>query len=120
MIRRPPRSTLFPYTTLFRSHYNNVALPGSTTDQGIVGAPPSDPYKGANLRVWAPDFQPSVAKQWNFSIQHELTNATSLQLGYVGQYADNLAQPMWLIQSMNPVAVPDPAHPGKFIIQTTP
>ena len=102
------------------THYNNVALPGSTTDQGIVGAPPSDPYKGANLRVWAPDFQPSVAKQWNFSIQHELTNATSLQLGYVGQYADNLAQPMWLIQSMNPVAVPDPAHPGKFIIQTTP
>src|SRR5271167_5052048 len=23
MIRRPPRSTLFPYTTLFRSNYNN-------------------------------------------------------------------------------------------------
>src|SRR2546427_8879834 len=22
MIRRPPRSTLFPYTTLFRSHYD--------------------------------------------------------------------------------------------------
>src|SRR5436305_9011716 len=22
MIRRPPRSTLFPYTTLFRSHWN--------------------------------------------------------------------------------------------------
>src|SRR5206468_8948346 len=24
MIRRPPRSTLFPYTTLFRSHANGV------------------------------------------------------------------------------------------------
>src|SRR2546426_8611839 len=24
MIRRPPRSTLFPYTTLFRSHWANV------------------------------------------------------------------------------------------------
>src|SRR3712207_7807632 len=24
MIRRPPRSTLFPYTTLFRSYYNQV------------------------------------------------------------------------------------------------
>src|SRR3712207_7824599 len=24
MIRRPPRSTLFPYTTLFRSYQNNV------------------------------------------------------------------------------------------------
>src|SRR3712207_9288858 len=24
MIRRPPRSTLFPYTTLFRSGYNSI------------------------------------------------------------------------------------------------
>ena len=31
MIRRPPRSTLFPYTTLFRS------CPGS--DQYVLGAP---------------------------------------------------------------------------------
>src|SRR5258708_29132738 len=28
MIRRPPRSTLFPYTTLFRSHVYHVALRG--------------------------------------------------------------------------------------------
>src|SRR2546430_9855339 len=26
MIRRPPRSTLFPYTTLFRSQYSGVGL----------------------------------------------------------------------------------------------
>src|SRR2546429_2919010 len=26
MIRRPPRSTLFPYTTLFRSLYNPISL----------------------------------------------------------------------------------------------
>src|SRR3712207_8656652 len=26
MIRRPPRSTLFPYTTLFRSHADAVAV----------------------------------------------------------------------------------------------
>src|SRR2546429_7039131 len=26
MIRRPPRSTLFPYTTLFRSHSGGIAL----------------------------------------------------------------------------------------------
>src|SRR3712207_8459026 len=25
MIRRPPRSTLFPYTTLFRSYYTDLA-----------------------------------------------------------------------------------------------
>src|SRR6266498_4614906 len=27
MIRRPPRSTLFPYTTLFRSHDHPVSVP---------------------------------------------------------------------------------------------
>src|SRR5690349_24123330 len=26
MIRRPPRSTLFPYTTLFRSHLEHLAV----------------------------------------------------------------------------------------------
>src|SRR5256886_10758774 len=29
MIRRPPRSTLFPYTTLFRSNFNNTDLAGN-------------------------------------------------------------------------------------------
>ncbi len=82
------------------THYNNVALPASTTDQGIVGAVAGDPYAGANLRVWEPNFQPSIARQWNFSIQHELSNSTSLQVGYVGQYANHLAQPMWLIQNI--------------------
>src|SRR2546430_13685062 len=33
MIRRPPRSTLFPYTTLFRSHRRRRAgLPGGRRD----------------------------------------------------------------------------------------
>src|SRR2546430_12522215 len=31
MIRRPPRSTLFPYTTLFRSQQNSAAHRFSTT-----------------------------------------------------------------------------------------
>src|SRR5438876_3017780 len=29
MIRRPPRSTLFPYTTLFRSHHLQLSLPAA-------------------------------------------------------------------------------------------
>src|SRR2546426_8485339 len=32
MIRRPPRSTLFPYTTLFRSHV--LALPAHVAELG--------------------------------------------------------------------------------------
>src|SRR5258706_7376837 len=41
MIRRPPRSTLFPYTTLFRSHAitkqpSATAWLGETSDEPIV------------------------------------------------------------------------------------
>ncbi len=100
--------------------YNNVALPATTTGQGVVGSVPGNPYASASVRLWEPNFQPSIARQWNFSIQHQLSNSTSLQVGYVGQYANHLANPMWLIQSMNPVLVPDPNNPGQFIIQTTP
>src|SRR5256886_10527261 len=32
MIRRPPRSTLFPYTTLFRSDEQSGQLPGRNLD----------------------------------------------------------------------------------------
>src|SRR3712207_7947671 len=35
MIRRPPRSTLFPYTTLFRSD-DETAAPATTTDTGAT------------------------------------------------------------------------------------
>src|SRR3712207_8695663 len=35
MIRRPPRSTLFPYTTLFRSHL--AAVDGMSTDGAAGG-----------------------------------------------------------------------------------
>src|SRR5437899_9593997 len=37
MIRRPPRSTLFPYTTLFRSdHARNVDRLHPTDDAGVL------------------------------------------------------------------------------------
>src|SRR5947209_13749400 len=37
MLRRPPRSTLFPYTTLFRSrHHGGPAYPGHRTDVAAV------------------------------------------------------------------------------------
>src|SRR5256885_11240867 len=49
MIRRPPRSTLFPYTTLFRSppHWFTVFF-GETIVQGELG-PDGHPNKGIVL-----------------------------------------------------------------------
>src|SRR5687767_15448353 len=58
MLRRPPRSTLFPYTTLFRSH-GHVADSGPREDRevtrrrqiGAGDAPPSDLQLDAEQRV---------------------------------------------------------------------
>src|SRR2546428_9508923 len=49
MIRRPPRSTLFPYTTLFRSHPGKgfAGRSKSRTPRG-----PSSPRHGGSHRRW--------------------------------------------------------------------
>src|SRR3712207_8557306 len=55
MIRRPPRSTLFPYTTLFRSRApGGAALPGPATVGALWGAHPSTPPAAAHLPVTVP------------------------------------------------------------------
>src|SRR5256885_9849240 len=37
MIRRPPRSTLFPYTTLFRSHESDAGVDDPGRHLAVVG-----------------------------------------------------------------------------------
>src|SRR2546426_6771043 len=52
MIRRPPRSTLFPYTTLFRSRLDG---PGQATPLASWGASPGgdpDQMRGHIHSVW--------------------------------------------------------------------
>src|SRR2546427_9297775 len=44
MIRRPPRSTLFPYTTLFRSSGARATCP--TIRQAIIAPPVADGGRG--------------------------------------------------------------------------
>src|SRR3712207_7719329 len=58
MIRRPPRSTLFPYTTLFRSKQRvaqGVALRDQRArgvrDEGDLGVPPRDRRHGLGEAV---------------------------------------------------------------------
>src|SRR5256885_4014338 len=55
MIRRPPRSTLFPYTTLFRSRLRrHVVVPLVRVERGLVGrgpgrGPPAAPFWAAGF-----------------------------------------------------------------------
>src|SRR2546425_1883713 len=48
MIRRPPRSTLFPYTTLFRSNRNSAAVTGKhlAEFEANVAAPKNEQMPG--------------------------------------------------------------------------
>src|SRR2546427_6972192 len=56
MIRRPPRSTLFPYTTLFRSPFL------------------TDPT----------DMRTAYTHQWSLRVEREIARDTKLSAGYVG------------------------------------
>src|SRR5258708_31442035 len=71
MIRRPPRSTLFPYTTLFRSHFDG---PGAALfERGVI-----------EVRVWigVQDLMRKLRR--HRSVDGEAADAS---FGHIGQHA---------------------------------
>src|SRR3712207_8953316 len=70
MIRRPPRSTLFPYTTLFRSELVVVHTTGNPATSATAGARNDAYVKGA----------PADANNYG--------SANSVQVKYNANYAD--------------------------------
>src|SRR2546426_4801174 len=54
MIRRPPRSTLFPYTTLFRSPYQRQACPRCDHQASRDKQSQRTLHDLGNLDVWCP------------------------------------------------------------------
>src|SRR2546427_4586247 len=61
MIRRPPRSTLFPYTTLFRSadrtEHTAVALQPKKKAYQPLGSGPSEYFRAENTDDACPSWQ---------------------------------------------------------------
>jgi hypothetical protein len=50
-----------------------------------------DCYIGVGtLRLFDPNFRPALAQQWNLTIQQQINNATTFQIGYVGQHGTHL------------------------------
>jgi hypothetical protein len=71
---------------------------GTATAFTAAVPPAGDPFTGATMLTWNGTVQPAIAQQWNFSIQHEIANNTTLQVGYVGQHTTHLMVPEWLKQ----------------------
>jgi hypothetical protein len=84
-----------PYAHETDANYTSLSMPTTTLDQGFTPlAPSSNPFQGALIRLWDPNIRPAVANQWNFTLQHQLNNPTTLQAGYVGQRTTHLMVPM--------------------------
>jgi len=47
-------------------------------------------FTGGRIKVFDQHLRPARAQQWNFTVQYQLSNTTSWQLGYVGQRGNNL------------------------------
>ena len=88
----------------------STALPASTLDQGFVGFPTGctlalalvfDPtcFKGVNIHAFDVNLRPTVHSQWNFSVQRQFGNATTVQIGYIGQDNKHLSNIIMLQQN---------------------
>src|SRR5690349_24032137 len=76
MIRRPPRSTLFPYTTLFRSGGATITAtsegkPGSATI-AVTAAGPAAAECGSSRPewIWCDDFEQEDRKSTRLNSSH--------------------------------------------------
>src|SRR5690349_23326941 len=81
MLRPPPRSTLFPYTTLFRSLAAASAITGRDLDREIRGgAVLADP---ARLTPWSSDFDPLTAcKRLGRDRKSTRLNSSHVEISY--------------------------------------
>src|SRR2546430_8183744 len=88
MIRRPPRSTLFPYTTLFRS--------SSTTGR-------SDSFAVASLLQMDPMQSNPAPPSWRRSEEHtsELQSQSNLVCRLLLEKKNHLTTPHLLLDSRN-------------------
>ncbi len=84
----------------FQTQYLLQPLPTTTASQGIIAPPPAglscpnfSCFQGSIFRLWDQNVQPAIDDQWNLTVQHQLNPTTTLQVGYVGQWAYHLMVP---------------------------
>ena len=87
-----------PFAHETDAQYTSLSLPTTTLSEGFAPLTNPNPFIGATLRLWDPNVRPAVANQWNFTIQQQFANNTTLQVGYVGQRTTHLMVPMPYLQ----------------------
>src|SRR5258708_16580219 len=108
----------FPTTTLGQG-FTPITAASSCTQAGLLAASPAC-FMGVTLRVWDPNVRPAMSNQWNFSIQRQLGNSTTIQASYVGQRGTHLMVPMPYFQRQllsDGTTIPSPFLSGNPGIQ---
>src|SRR3989454_10088272 len=107
MIRRPPRSTLFPYTTLFRSPLNTRNNETFVFDRLVRGRPILVPGAGGWLRQLGhvEDLADAIATMLGapiaFGQAYHVTGEEAVtQVGLVELIADVLQPPLTLVPNV--------------------
>jgi hypothetical protein len=76
-------------------------------------------YNGVRIFPWDPNLRPASVQQWNLSIQQQLSNTTTFQIGYVGQRGAHLVVPEIITQRIllpnSACATPPCTTPGPFL-----
>jgi hypothetical protein len=87
----------FPFATSYNATLSGAAAVNNFGNVFANATPPSCPsitiscYAGlTSIYMFDPHFRPALAQQWNVTIQQQINNATTFQIGYVGQHGDHL------------------------------
>src|SRR5256885_9922365 len=69
MIRRPPRSTLFPYTPLFRSHEAAITERATPSQTRTIDAARTATYSSVACTAWPPGAQTVRSEEHTSELQ---------------------------------------------------
>jgi len=75
---------------------------------------------GVRIRMRDQNFMPALTQQWNLTIQHQISNTLTAQIGYVGQHGTHLLNFEDLYQSIGLNAQGTIAKPGELIVSRVP
>src|SRR2546430_6834831 len=85
MIRRPPRSTLFPYTTLFRSQAQKMRKAGVPAAEAADLYEIPEKYKNIGIFAWDFSIGPAILKlyaEWGADRKSTRLNSSHSQISY--------------------------------------
>jgi Carboxypeptidase regulatory-like domain len=93
---------------------------GSATNTQCPGGINQSCYEGQRIRIFDQNFRPAMVNQWNLTIQQQLSDSLTFQLGYVGQRGAHLLNFEDVAQSIPLNAAGKVAGRGEPIMQLVP